>query len=58
MNQQVEDYLELRRRLPHLEGNTISQMILAASNERAAERIAQSIDALEIVIRMKKPEGL
>jgi hypothetical protein len=54
----VSEYLELQRRLGCLEGGTISRLILAASVEKAADRIAESIDSLEIVIRTKKPEGL
>ncbi len=55
LDTQVNSYRELRRRLPHLEGVGISQMILAAAIEKAGDRIAQSIDTLEIVIRTKKP---
>ena len=48
----VEDYLELRKRLPGVRNSDIlSALILAASNERAAGQIAQSINDLELELR-------
>jgi hypothetical protein len=58
LDTQVNDYDEICRRIGHGETHTIAAMILAASIDRASERIAGSIDNLELVIRTKKPEGL
>ncbi len=58
LDAQINDSRELLRRLPTAPIEIIGQMILAASVERAGDRIAKSIDDLEIVIRTKKPEGL
>ena len=58
LDTQVDDYRELQKQLPYVDSRVIGQIVLAVSVERAADRIAQSIDDLEIVIRTKKPEGL
>ena len=58
LDAQINDSRELLRRLPTAPIEIIGQMILAASVERAGDRIAKSINELEIRFVTKKPVGL
>jgi len=54
----AEDFQDLYSRFNHCGSQVMATLVLAASIERAAERIAKSVDNLQINVKMKKPDWL